>query len=456
MVYNCPDCQSEYVDAEQAQMIVRPEGIPPFKINHPWQDGGTYQWDFISRYIKRFRIQTKDQGYRSQMLQHLAAETASWSRPPTCRAEPGSERSVESDFAETGSLPAPASGRGSQGAEPVAAPASVAFAAPASKPWDWHSGERAFAAPASGSGSQGAEPFAAPAVPPQDAVVGAVATAIGALGFSRQLDGTPSAQTSTLPSPGPPPSYPPPGRSAAWFAHKQSQMWVPDAQLQGAEPLAAPAAGRSGSGSREVPESQQPAARKRMQCGVGLIGTDKWNYWSESYSESPSPVTQPGLEMTPAEWKENLDYLKLEWCRENCRAALGVHVASGDAGGDLNCPHCRRHSPYHAHYSSGSSGSCESPQSQQQPRAPAADADGTPGSSSIVDLLDQADSEDDAALLQACRQAEAQSQSPPSIVPPTTSPPSFLMPPVLPPSCHPAGPVPPLSAGATEPLSAKR
>jgi hypothetical protein len=38
----------------------------------------------------------------------------------------------------TGSLPAPASGSGSQGARPFAATASVPFAATASKPWHWH------------------------------------------------------------------------------------------------------------------------------------------------------------------------------------------------------------------------------------------------------------------------------------------------------------------------------
>ena len=175
------------------------------------------------------------------------------------------------------------------------------------------------------------------------------------------------------------------------------------------------------------------------------------------FSGSPSPVTQPGLEMTPAERKEGLDSLKLEWCRKNCRAALGVHAGGGDAGGDLNCPHCQRYSPYHDHGSSDSSGSCESPQSQQQPRAPAADADGSAGSSCLVSLLAQDDSEDDGALLQACRQAEAESpQSRPSMVPPTPSPPAFVQPPILPPPSLPAVQVSPLNAPAMDPPSAQR
>ena len=448
-------------------MIVRPDGIPPFKVDDPWSADRTYFWDYISRFQTRFRLQLEKQGldgYRSQMLQYLAAETARWSQPSpaTSRAEPGLSHG-------TGLLPAPASGSGSQGAEPSAAPASVPFAAPASEPWHRHSpmGAQRFAALASGSGSQGAEPLAAPAVAPKDAAGTAVVAAAAAFGFTRGRVDSLSDQTPPLPSPGPPPSYPPPGCSATWYAHQQKtssykrQIWVPDAQLQGAEPVAAPAAGSSGSGSREMPESQQPeairVARKRRQCGVGLIGTDKWNFWSESYSGSPSPDTQPGLEMTPAERKEGLDYLKLEWCRKNCRAALGVHVGGGDTGGDLNCPHCQRYNPYHDHGSSDSSGSCESPQSQQQPRAPAADADGSAGSSFLVSLLAQDDSEDDGALLQACRQAEAESpQSRPSMVPPTPSPPAFVQPPILPPPSLPAVQVSPLNAPAMDPPSAQR
>ena len=81
MHYNCRACQEEYVAAEQAQMIVRPEGEPPL---NPEGDptkpfGGSYRWDFISRYIDGFRLQLAAEGkdgYDAQMKQYLSAEAA--------------------------------------------------------------------------------------------------------------------------------------------------------------------------------------------------------------------------------------------------------------------------------------------------------------------------------------------------------------------------------------------
>ena len=122
MHYNCRACQEEYVAAEQAQMIVRPEGEPPL---NPEGDptkplGGSYRWDFISRYIDGFRLQLAAEGkdgYDAQMKQYLSAEAARYqgfvARYGTGCGVQGAEH-----------LAALASGCGVQGAEPLAAPAT--------------------------------------------------------------------------------------------------------------------------------------------------------------------------------------------------------------------------------------------------------------------------------------------------------------------------------------------
>lgn len=88
MEFNCGACQSEYVDAEQAQMIVRPEGEPPLEIYDSTPVDGSYRWDFISRYIQGFRHQLaargKD-GYSAQRRQYLSAEAARCQRSSSSR-----------------------------------------------------------------------------------------------------------------------------------------------------------------------------------------------------------------------------------------------------------------------------------------------------------------------------------------------------------------------------------
>lgn len=492
MEYNCHDCQKEYVFAEQYQMVVRPEGMPPMAGPDGRNPGvgGTYQWDFISRYIRGFVDELSARGtdgYSAQLLQHLSGEAARHQRLIGLRSVAGAtdmtpERVALSNIRqyrvtlETSATPL-------MGAE-------------------------RFAAPASGSGSQGAEPFAAPGLRPADAAAAAatgsaVTQAAAAFGFTPMPAAPASAHASTVPTPGPPPPYPPPGdvngpRTRTWEdhrAHKRNMhpsgrispmypepsripgagTWVdaPGAQQarhllptapppldppdfgypRGAEPCAAPAAGSSGSGSRETPGSQQPEAkgraRKRRQFSVGLNGTDRGRtYGSESYSESPSPDTPPGLRMTPALKLEFMNTLKLDWCSKNCRSG---------GGGSLNCAHCRRWSPYYYHSSSSSSGSQESPERQEQPEAPAADADGSAGSSVVAGVLAiGSDSEDDGALLAACKQVEAGIASPPANSPSTPRPPSGPSLPVQPSPTPLPEPTRSHEAGAAQPLSADR
>ena len=501
MEYNCHECQKEYVSAEQYQMVVRPEGMPPLAGPDGGSPGvgGTYQWDFISRNIRGFVDQLSARGtngYNAQLMQYLSGEAARFKRLVVQRPMGGATSPTPDEAALSGILQF----RLHDALDALGGPPMGA--------------ERS-AAPASGSGSQGAEPFAAPGLRPADAAAAtglAVSQAAAAFGFTPMPAASASAHASTLPSPGPPAPHPPPGwgngpRTRTWedhHAHKHNmhrpgmispmyqlepskvlgpgrwvtqpgtqqaschfpyfrQIWVPDAQPQGAEPFAAPAAGSSGSGSRETPGSQQPEGncrsprRRRMQCSVGLDGTDVGRtYWSESFSGSPSPVTQPEEKMTPAQRLECLNALKLEWCSKNCREALGVLGGGGDTGGALNCPHCRRYSPYYEHSSSSSSGSRGSPESQQQPEAPAADADGSAGSSVVASFLAGDDSEDDGALLAACKQAEAGFPSPPANSPPTPRPPSGPSLPVWPSPSPLPDPTRSHEAGAAQPLSADR
>lgn len=77
--YNCYSCQTEYVEAEQAQMIIRPRGVPPPEPTD-MNPGTAYRWDFISRHIRghvdRLSADGGKCGYRAQMQQHLSASDA--------------------------------------------------------------------------------------------------------------------------------------------------------------------------------------------------------------------------------------------------------------------------------------------------------------------------------------------------------------------------------------------
>ena len=422
MHYNCRACQEEYVAAEQAQMIVRPEGEPPL---NPEGDptkpfGGSYRWDFTSRYIDGFRLQLAAEGkdgYDAQMKQYLSAEAA---------------RNAEAARYQ-GFVARYGTGCGVQGAEHLAALASGCGV----------QGAEHLAALASGRRVQGAEHLAAPRACSADtaASLAAAAAAFG-LGGSFRPPSQPPTRASPGPhpslalfpqaversqhagtTPGPLPPYPPPSRAAGPgsckpdlgakiapihppYRRQASGVWVPAANAQGAEHSAASAASSSGSGRREFPEIQQLSDAhplgKRRKVWVGLPGTDLQTEFSESASSSPSSATPPVGMPKPgsAEWNHGLVELKLEFCRKNCRR-----------GGVPNCSECERRfagaQSSSEDYFSG--GSRASPQSQQRPSASA--SDGSAGSRILVDLRDQDDSDDEGALLQACLAAEAQSQS---------------------------------------------
>ena len=403
-------------------MIVRPEGEPPL---NPEGDptkpfGGSYRWDFTSRYIDGFRLQLAAEGkdgYDAQMKQYLSAEAA---------------RNAEAARYQ-GFVARYGTGCGVQGAEHLAALASGCAV----------QGAEHLAALASGRRVQGAEHLAAPRACSADtaASLAAAAAAFG-LGGSFRPPSQPPTRASPGPhpslalfpqaversqhagtTPGPLPPYPPPSRAAGPgsckpdlgakiapihppYRRQASGVWVPAANAQGAEHSAAPAASSSGSGRREFPEIQQLSDAhplgKRRKVWVGLPGTDLQTEFSESASSSPSSATPPVGMPKPgsAEWNHGLVELKLEFCRKNCRR-----------GGVPNCSECERRfagaQSSSEDYFSG--GSRASPQSQQRPSASA--SDGSAGSRILVDLRDQDDSDDEGALLQACLAAEAQSQS---------------------------------------------
>ena len=178
MHYNCRACQEEYVAAEQAQMIVRPEGEPPL---NPEGDptkpfGGSYRWDFISRYIDGFRLQLAAEGkdgYDAQMKQYLSAEAARYqgfvarygTAGPPHRSS--CERSIWPplqirDLQESRVLsiwPPWRPAAESQGAEHLLCAISAS--------WLWSPGSRAFGRPCVRLRSPGSRAFGRPCVRPQ-------------------------------------------------------------------------------------------------------------------------------------------------------------------------------------------------------------------------------------------------------------------------------------------------
>ena len=185
-------------------MIVRPEGEPPLNYDDPTKPvGGSYRWDFISRYINGFRLQLgaegKD-GYHAQLQQHLSAEAARYQRfiaDGTAGAPPIS--SVPAPAAEQADLHI----RDFRSRVEFMAQSQGTWTAPFLLPVCGPQGAEHLAALASGRGVQGAEHLAAPRVGSADTAA-SLAAAAAAFG----LDGSfrPPSQPPTRASPGPHPS----------------------------------------------------------------------------------------------------------------------------------------------------------------------------------------------------------------------------------------------------------